>query len=166
MLKTSKQQSSWTTAPGFPGGNLLAKRGHKKSMWRTDRNPRKTIIPVARLGLGFGGGCGEKNGKNKPAGTPGGESGNLGGGLSAKPIGIIEVTPAPTHFIRFHTWRYIALGMAIGRAISRFSRRTPASTALPELITRNTGQIKRAAGYQSFYLKKGDHHESHSTATA
>ena len=99
----------------------------------------KTIIPVARFALGFGGGFGEKNGKSKPAGDPGEEGGGLGAGLSIKPIGIIEVTPRRSRFIRFNTWRYIGLGMAIGWAISRFSRRNR--------VCRHAAARKQEPGY-------------------
>jgi uncharacterized spore protein YtfJ len=95
----------------------------KKNVRLTDRNPGKTLIPVARLVLGFGGGSGRKNGDNKPAGVRN-DGGGLGGWLCLKPIDIIEVTPAYTHFFGFHTWGYIALGRAIGWRISRFGSRS------------------------------------------
>jgi uncharacterized spore protein YtfJ len=86
----------------------------------------KTIIPVARLALGFGGGFGEKKRKNKAAELPGngdGEGGGFGGGLRFQPLGVLEVTPGRTRFLRFHTWRYLALGTALGWAVGWALRR-------------------------------------------
>jgi uncharacterized spore protein YtfJ len=90
----------------------------------------KTIIPVAKVSMGFGGGFGggtENKNENadletKPTGAKG-EGGGMGGGLAAKPIGVIEITPNQTRFIRFNTWRYIALGAVLGMVISRLGRR-------------------------------------------
>ena len=94
----------------------------------------KTIIPVAQVSFGFGGGFGggksKKNGadisENNPDGAKG-EGGGMGGGLSAKPIGIIEVTPNFTRFIRFNISRYVVigavLGLSIGSILGRRARR-------------------------------------------
>ncbi|WP_114783217.1 spore germination protein GerW family protein [Botryobacter ruber] len=88
----------------------------------------KTIITVAKVSQGFGGGYGGKNDDapsapagNAPTGNkPGkaGEGAGMGGGMSITPIGILEITADETKFIRFDTTRYIALGAALGIAIS------------------------------------------------
>jgi uncharacterized spore protein YtfJ len=60
----------------------------------------KTIIPVARVGyafgLGFGSGTGPAGEEGQP--TPGGEGAGGGGGASAKPLGVIVVTPESVYF--------------------------------------------------------------------
>jgi len=96
----------------------------------------KMIIPVARLAFGFGGGYGKNN---KPAhqrkessgafadedapGKPGGSGMGLGGGMIARPIGVIEVTMERTRFIPLNATRYVALGAVIGLVISRLWRK-------------------------------------------
>ncbi|MET8446816.1 spore germination protein GerW family protein [Streptomyces sp. NPDC005209] len=45
-----------------------------------------TVIPVARVGFGFGGGTGREIGTAKTA-----EGGGGGGGLEARPLGFIEI---------------------------------------------------------------------------
>ncbi len=94
----------------------------------------KTIIPVARVAFGFGGGYGEKNKrasqrKDAPGASPNEEAsgkdggGGMGGGMMARPIGVIEVTPEHTRFIPLSVTRYVALGAVIGLVISRLWRR-------------------------------------------
>ena len=81
----------------------------------------KTVIPVARIGWGFGGGMG-RNGKRSPDGN-GNEGGGGGGGMAAVPVGVVEISPQSTRFIRFSETRRLAgalvfgilLGMWIGR---------------------------------------------------
>ena len=52
----------------------------------------KTIIPVARVAYGFGGGRGRRH---QEGDSPGGE----GGGVYAVPVGVLEVTDAETRFV-------------------------------------------------------------------
>lgn len=70
----------------------------------------KTIIPVARVMLGFGGGSGRNAG---PANSQG-EGGGAGGGLMVQPLGVIEVTPEKTNYVPLRPIRYIAMGVALG----------------------------------------------------
>ena len=101
----------------------------------------KTIIPVAQVSFGFGGGFGGGKGRksNMEPATPnpsetGGDGGGMGGGLSAKPIGVIEVTPHHTRFIRFNIARYVAVGALLGLAIGSFTgRRTRRRHQYPPL---------------------------------
>jgi uncharacterized spore protein YtfJ len=51
-----------------------------------------TIIPVARVGFGFGGGVGKGGRQSEIAQGGGGEGGGGGGGVSAAPVGYIEIT--------------------------------------------------------------------------
>ncbi len=66
-----------------------------------ERNGR-TIIPVARVQYGFGGGYGGGEQEGTEVGRPlaaGGGGG--GGGVKAKPAGVLEITDSSTRFIRF-----------------------------------------------------------------
>jgi uncharacterized spore protein YtfJ len=60
----------------------------------------KTLIPVAQVGYGFGLGFGSGTGPSGEAGqpAPGGEGGGGGGGASARPLGVIVVTPESVYF--------------------------------------------------------------------
>lgn len=80
----------------------------------------KTIIPVARIMLGFGGGFGEGSSGRRPeaADHNKGESGGAGGGLMVQPQGVIEVTPEKTQYIPLRPIRYIAIGVAVGLVLS------------------------------------------------
>lgn len=62
----------------------------------------RTIVPVARVQYGFGGGYGGGEQRsaevNRPLAAGGGGG---GGGVKAKPAGVLEITDAGTRFIRF-----------------------------------------------------------------
>ena len=58
----------------------------------------RTVIPVARIGYGFG--AGGRAGGNAAAGSEAAGSGG-GAGLRARPVGALEITAAGTHFIPF-----------------------------------------------------------------
>jgi uncharacterized spore protein YtfJ len=62
----------------------------------------KTIIPVARIRYGFGGGMGagpSRSGDEQRIGQGGGG----GGGVMAVPVGVVEVTASGTRFIPIHS---------------------------------------------------------------
>ena len=61
----------------------------------------KTVIPVARIAYGMGGGLGTSKALRGEAQGPqlGGEGGGGGLGVVAMPVGVVEVTPAATRFI-------------------------------------------------------------------
>lgn len=66
----------------------------------------KTIIPVARVAYGLGGGSEVKKGEEENEEEAGG-----GGGVRVNPIGVLEVTNERTRFIR------IGLGPKIAAAV-------------------------------------------------
>jgi uncharacterized spore protein YtfJ len=73
----------------------------------------KKVIPVARVFCGFGGGAGtSKLSTNGP--QAGGEGGGGGGGLVAIPIGVVEITPQQTRFVRFGHTRRLLVAAAVG----------------------------------------------------
>jgi uncharacterized spore protein YtfJ len=71
----------------------------------------KTVVPIARVAYGFGGGFGagpRKNGDYK------GEGGGGGGGVVAYPAGVLEITSEQTRFIPFVNLRWMAAAFGIG----------------------------------------------------
>jgi uncharacterized spore protein YtfJ len=78
----------------------------------------KTIIPVARVAFGFGGGYGKKNRNNNQTTTgttPQMENGaGGGGGMYAIPKGVYEITPYSTRFIPVNNTRQLVMGIVIG----------------------------------------------------
>jgi uncharacterized spore protein YtfJ len=81
---------------------------------------RRTVIPIARTGYGFGGGT--KSEKEGAAGASPERVGG-GGGVGARPIGAIEITESGTRFIPFvdpvRLVTMLALAMLAGFALSR-----------------------------------------------
>jgi uncharacterized spore protein YtfJ len=81
----------------------------------------KTIIPVARIGYGFGAGGG--SGPRRPTAETQDrvvhEGGGGGGGMGAVPIGVVEITPERTRFIRFNSRKKIVTALAIGIAVGK-----------------------------------------------
>jgi len=73
----------------------------------------KTIIPVAKIAYGFGGGSGKHHhldGKDK--GDDNGAGG--GGGMAALPWGYVEITSEQTRFVRFTEWKRTTAALVLG----------------------------------------------------
>jgi len=85
----------------------------------------KTVIPVARIAWGFGGGIGRDR-KHAQEGQED-EGAGGGGGMAAIPVGVVEVTPERTRFIRFGGTKRLAgalaFGVLLGMWIGRRRRR-------------------------------------------
>jgi uncharacterized spore protein YtfJ len=97
----------------------------------------KTIIPVAEIKYGFGGGGGQQGEASNREGSPeGGAAGagnegegrtgmGGGGGISVRPLGVVEVSSSGTRYISFREGRKIALSVLAGVLIGMmvFGRR-------------------------------------------
>ena len=87
----------------------------------------KTLIPCAKLAFGFGGGSGVDRARTGDPDAAGREGSGGGGGVAAKPIGVLEVTAAGTRFIAFEDPKRLVsavlagvlVGILIGRRWSR-----------------------------------------------
>ena len=74
----------------------------------------KTVVPVAKVAYGFGGGFGGgKHGKDADRQR---EGGGGGGGVRAFPAGVLEITEDSTRFIPFTDLRLLAFVFAAGAA--------------------------------------------------
>ena len=86
----------------------------------------RTIVPVAKVRCGFGGGSGKKSGEK-------GEGGGGGGGFVSKPVGYIEVSAQGMRFVPIVDPRDVALavgaGMCLGWLLGRRSGRGPKASA-------------------------------------
>jgi len=75
----------------------------------------KTIIPVTRIGYGFGGGGRSHREPHEGAGG--------GGGMMAMPLGVFEITGEQTRFIPRHENRRIVgaalIGLCLGLLLAR-----------------------------------------------
>jgi uncharacterized spore protein YtfJ len=80
----------------------------------------RTVIPIARMSYGFGAG-GSEEVKSERGGSGG------GAGMSARPVGALEITEAGTRFIRFidptRLGMALVVGFLIGLTIGRRSAR-------------------------------------------
>lgn len=94
----------------------------------------KTIIPVARIRYGFGGGFGHGKKTKEWISEPGlftgeekpdGEGAGGGGGFSARPNGVYEITADRTRFIPANSTAQLLMGIALGFLVKAifFSRK-------------------------------------------
>ena len=75
----------------------------------------KTVIPVAKVAYGFGGGSGAKT-KGGDGKTPA-ESEGAGGGVAARPVGVVEITGQETKFVQFGQPKKLAITALVGAGI-------------------------------------------------
>jgi uncharacterized spore protein YtfJ len=66
----------------------------------------RTVVPVARVRCGFGGGSGKREGQQ--------QGGGGGGGFIAKPVGFIEISGAGSRFVPIVDVPAIALAVGAG----------------------------------------------------
>jgi uncharacterized spore protein YtfJ len=74
----------------------------------------KTVVPVAKVAYGFGGGFGA--GKHGKEADRQGEGGGGGGAVRAFPAGVLEITESSTRFIPFTDLRWLVGAFAAGAA--------------------------------------------------
>ncbi len=90
----------------------------------------RTVIPVARIGYGFG--AGGRAGADKTA-SPEDDGSGGGAGLRARPVGALEITAGGTRFIPFidpaRLGVVLLVGLLIGVRIGRRSRTGPAKSS-------------------------------------
>lgn len=72
----------------------------------------KTVIPVARVAYCFGVGSGPA--KKDEGQTEGEKAGGMGGGVYAKPVGVVEITKEDTRFIPIDERRKLAGALLLG----------------------------------------------------
>ena len=79
---------------------------------RTER----TVVPVARVVYGFGGGFGSSvpGTESADAGSAPEEGGGGGGGAVTQPLGVLEITDHETRFVRFTDWKRIGAAVLLG----------------------------------------------------
>ncbi len=89
----------------------------------------KTIVPVAHIAYGFGGGSGKRNKKKKKDDAkdavhgeeePVAKGTGGGGGFKASAKGVYEITPTCTRFIPANPTQKILIGVAIGYLLKKF----------------------------------------------
>lgn len=76
----------------------------------------RTVVPVAKVVCGFGGGFGA--GKNGSHADRQGEGGGGGGGVRAFPAGALEITDSGTRFIPFIDLRWLAAAFTSGAVLA------------------------------------------------
>ncbi|MBI1354000.1 MAG: hypothetical protein GC160_06615 [Acidobacteria bacterium] len=78
----------------------------------------RTVIPVAKVGYGFGAGGGGKSDEE--------EGGGGGGGARLTPAGVVELTPGGVEYVEFGMEKKILgaalLGAALGFVLGRLTR--------------------------------------------
>jgi uncharacterized spore protein YtfJ len=107
------------------GQSATVKNVYGEPIVRGDR----TIVPVARVSYGFGGGFGKK-GKNKNT-LPEGEKEGLkeergaggGGGLNACASGVYEITDKSTRFIPANNTKQLLVAALVGFLIRGWLKR-------------------------------------------
>ncbi len=76
----------------------------------------KTIVPVAKVAYGFGAGGGQEIAHQ-------GTGGGGGGGVRVSPVGVLEITPVRTRFLRYADSRLpmaaFVAGVLLGRLLLR-----------------------------------------------
>lgn len=95
-----------------PISSIIAHLGQHASVESVYGDPiefeDRLIVPVTKIGYGFGGGYGSSGEDDN------GSGGGGGGGMSITPIGVIEVTDGGTRFVRFTPRKRLFLAFIAG----------------------------------------------------
>ena len=83
----------------------------------------KTVVPVAKVAYGFGGGFGMGHARHEIDAPRNGEGGGGGGGVNAFPVGALEITASETRFVPFMDFRVFAGVFAAGLLVGLLWRR-------------------------------------------
>jgi len=86
----------------------------------------KTVVPVAKIAYGFGGGFGA--GRHSAQPDRQGEGGGGGGGVRAYSAGALEITDTGTRFVPFTDLKWLVAAFAAGAVLAsllRVPRRRP-----------------------------------------
>lgn len=81
-----------------------------------------TIVPVARVAYGFGGGQG--TGPARGESTRFGEGSGGGGGFTGQPVGYIEIGPGMARFVPIGDKKRLAAALALGIVVGMMLRRS------------------------------------------
>ncbi|MBX0290376.1 hypothetical protein K3G63_07995 [Hymenobacter sp. HSC-4F20] len=84
--------------------------------------PYATVVPVARVVYGLGGGFGAGKRLHKPGedeADTAGSGGGFGGGGMAFPVGVLDIRPKRTRFLPTSRTRHVLLGVALGFVLTR-----------------------------------------------
>ena len=101
----------------------------------------KTVVPVAKISYGFGGGTGKKGNNTSTWEQGEQEGGGVGGGVKATPVGVVEITENDTKFIRFDGTKKAAGMIAAGLLVGMWLGRRRAS----KMERQEREEMKRAA---------------------
>jgi len=74
-----------------------------------------TVVPVAKVAYGFGGGQGTGHLSGEEGHT--GEGSGGGGGFAGMPVGYIEIGPNVTRFVHIGDKKRLALALALGAVV-------------------------------------------------
>lgn len=80
----------------------------------------KTVIPVAKVAYGFGAGHGSgTHAKKSPDGKApvAGEGEGAGGGIAARPVGVVEITGQETKFVPFGAPKKLMITALVGAGL-------------------------------------------------
>jgi uncharacterized spore protein YtfJ len=80
----------------------------------------KTVVPVAKVAYGFGGGFGA--GRHGAQADRQGEGGGGGGGVRAYPAGALEITGTGTRFVPFTDLKWLVAAFAAGAVLTGLLR--------------------------------------------
>ena len=94
------------------GGTLGSSASVKSVFGEPIEAGGKTIVPVAHVAYGFGGGFG--TGKQPNGADRQGEGGGGGGRVHAHPAGVLEITEANTRYIPFIDFRLMTFAVTVG----------------------------------------------------